>query len=224
MELSTTLAQGPKKATMNPKQIPSPTPNLRERRRRELMRTIANAAVELFEQKGIAETTVEDIATAAGISRTTFFRHCSGKEAAVLADEAGLEEQLIAVASHASKLHPLQDLEEAWDSITTVFDDDLEGNSRFLRVRRLMLQNPALLAAGLQRQAVLFERIAETLRLHVDLTELDAHTIAESFGVVMRLTLDEWVRRADKSNTSRKLQEIYREVRDSLDRVTRKRM
>jgi AcrR family transcriptional regulator len=209
---------------MNPKQIPSPTSNLRERRRLELIRTIANAAIELFEQKGVAATTIDEIAAAAGISRTTFFRHCSGKEAAVLADEAGLEEQLIAVAAHASKTHPLQDLEEAWDAMTSVFDVDLEGNSRFLRVRRLMKQHPSLHAAGLQRQMVLFERLADTLRLQADLTELDAHTTAESFGIVMRLTLDEWVRRADQSNTHHMLQEIYREVRDSLNRVTRKRM
>lgn len=211
-------------ATMNPKQKPLPTPNLRERRRLELIRTTANAAVELFEQKGLAATTVDDIAAAAGISRTTFFRHCSGKEAAVLVDEAGLEEQLIAVAAHASKTHPLHDLEDAWEAMTVVFDADSEGNSRFLRVRRLMKEYPSLHAAGLQRQAVLFERIADTLRLQADLTELDAHTTAESFGVVMRLTLDEWVRRADQSNTGHTLQKIYREVRDSLNRVTRKPM
>ncbi|KAB8145615.1 TetR family transcriptional regulator [Chloroflexia bacterium SDU3-3] len=210
-------------STMNPKHKPLPPPSLRERRRLELIRSIANAAVELFEQKGFAATTVDDIAAAAGVSRTTFFRHCTGKEAAVLADEAGLEEQLIAVAAHASKTHPLQDLEEAWDAMASVFDSDSEGNSRFLRVRRLMKRYPSLHAAGLQRQTVLFERLADTLRSHANVTELDAYTTAESFGLVMRLTLDEWVRRADQGNTKHMLQEIYREVRDSLNRVTKRR-
>ena len=58
---------------------------------------IAITAVDLFERNGFSATTIDDIATAAGISRTTFFRHCATKEAAVLVDDAGLESELITV-------------------------------------------------------------------------------------------------------------------------------
>jgi len=136
------------------------TLTLRERRRREMARSIAKAAVELFERDGVAATTVDDIAAAAGISRTTFFRHCPGKEAAVLVDDAGFESELIAAAASATAEEPLGTLEDAWRTMIDGFDGDPEGHDRFLRVRRLMSHHPSLESAGLQRNAALAARIA----------------------------------------------------------------
>ncbi|MGN6127032.1 MAG: TetR/AcrR family transcriptional regulator, partial [Humibacter sp.] len=172
-------------------------PDLRERRRRELTRAIAIAAVELFERNGYAATTIEDIAAAVGISRTTFFRHCSTKEAAVFVDDAGLEPELVSAAAGVSVRHPLRDLEDAWERMTGVFDSDREGRDRFLRVRRLMVANPQLLAAGLERETRLTDRIATTLMDQVGLGLLDAWAVAGSFSLGMRVAFDEWVRRSD---------------------------
>lgn len=196
-----------------------PAPDLRERRRRELTRTIANAAVELFERDGYAATTVDDIAAAAGISRTTFFRHCAGKEAAVLVDDAGLETHLLGIAAAASPARPLHDLESAWTQLTGVFDADPDGYDRFLRVRRLMRENPSLHAAGLERDARLTEQLAEALIGGPALAALDAHAVAESFALGMRLTFDEWVRRADGAGGDiPSLGDVYADVRSALAR------
>ena len=198
----------------------APTPDLRERRRRELARVIAAAAVDLFERQGFAATTIEDIAASAGISRTTFFRHCATKEAAVLVDDAGLEAELIAVAAQATG-RPLHALESAWETMTGVFDADPAGRDRFLRVRRLMRDNPPLLAAGLARDAQLTEHIAAALSDQTGLGTLDAHAIAASFAAGMRLAFDEWVRRADQDSHLRApaLSVVYRDVRDALARA-----
>jgi AcrR family transcriptional regulator len=200
-------------------QISPAVPDLRERRRREMTRAIANAAVELFERRGVAATTVDDIAAAAGISRTTFFRHCSSKEASVLVDDAGLEAELIAVAARASAAHPRQDLEEAWEAMTAIFDADPEGHNRFLRVRRLMNHNHSLLAAGLQREAGLSDRIGAALHEQAGLAQLDARAVAAGFAVAMRLTFDEWVSRVDDGRTDVTLRVVYREVRDAFARA-----
>lgn len=196
---------------------PSSPPDLRERRRRELVRTIAIAAVDLFEKNGFAATTIDDIAAAAGVSRTTFFRHCATKEAAVLVDDAGLEHELIDIAGDPTAAHPLHALESAWEEMTAHFDADHEGRDRFLRVRRLMNDNPPLHAAGLERDARLTTQIAIALAARPDLSALDAHAVAESFALGMRLTFDEWVRRADDEVAP--LGEIYGEVREALARV-----
>ena len=179
---------------------------------------IAVAAVDLFERNGFSATTIDDIAAAAGISRTTFFRHCATKEAAVLVDDAGLESELLAVAGQASAAHPLRHLESAWERMTEVFDADPEGNDRFLRVRRLMRDNPQLLAAGLERDARLTEHIAVALSGRPGLDVLDAHAVAESFALGMRLTFDEWVRRADDVPLSPPpvLNDVYQQVRAAL--------
>jgi AcrR family transcriptional regulator len=200
-------------------EISTSAPDLRERRRREMTRVIANAAVELFEGVGVAATTVDDIAAAAGISRTTFFRYCSSKEAAVLVDDAGLEAELIRVAARASGAHPRQDLEEAWEAMTAIFDADPEGHNRFLRVRRLMNHNQSLLAAGLQLEAGLSGRIGAALHEQAGLAELDARAVAAGFAVAMRLTFDEWVRRVDEGFTDATLCAVYREVRDAVARA-----
>lgn len=199
---------------------PSPPPDLRERRRRELVRTIAVAAVDLFEKNGFAATTIDDIAAAAGVSRTTFFRHCATKEAAVLVDDAGLEQELIDIAAEVSTTHPLRDLEAAWEEMADHFDADPEGRDRFLRVRRLMKDNPPLHAAALERDAQLTAQIALTLSARSDFSTLDAHAVAESFSLGMRVTFDEWVRRADAKVVP--LREIYAEVRTALARAWKK--
>lgn len=200
---------------------PSQVPDLRERRRRELARLIANTAVDLFERNGFAATTIDDIAAAAGISRTTFFRHCATKEAAVLVDDAGLESELIRAAERVSVRRPLHDLVRVWESMTEVFDADPSGNDRFLRVRRLMRVNPALLAAGLERDARLTGQIAAALGRLPDLDTMDAHAVAESFALGMRLTFDEWVRRTDERPTAPPppLKAVYHDVRTALRRA-----
>ncbi|MDU0328513.1 helix-turn-helix domain-containing protein [Microbacterium sp. KSW2-21] len=204
-----------------PSPTPAPAPDLRERRRRELARTIAATAVELFERNGFAATTIDDIAGAAGISRTTFFRHCASKEAAVLVDDAGLESELIDAAQQVSAARPLRDLETEWESMTEVFDADPEGRDRFLRVRRLMRDNAPLLAAGLERDARLTEQIATALSSRPVSDALDARAVAESFALGMRLTFDEWVRRADHGPTSAPppLNEVYQQVRAAIGRA-----
>jgi AcrR family transcriptional regulator len=54
-----------------------------ERRRRATRLAIERAAVELFEEHGAGAVTVEQIATAAGISPSTFHRYCASAEDAV---------------------------------------------------------------------------------------------------------------------------------------------
>ncbi|MET9296076.1 helix-turn-helix domain-containing protein [Streptomyces sp. NPDC003077] len=58
-------------------------PSLTERRRRQTRLEIAEAAAHLFAEKGYDETTVEDIASATGMSLRTFYRYCAAKEDAL---------------------------------------------------------------------------------------------------------------------------------------------
>ncbi len=182
---------------------------------------IAFTTVDLFERNGYAATTIEDIAAAAGISRTTFFRHCATKEAAVLIDDAGVDTELVAAAERTSRSGPLRQLEVAWEKLTAVFDTDQEGRDLFLRVRRLMRDNPPLLAAGLERDARLAEHIAAALVNGPGIDSLDAHAVAESFVLGMRLTFDEWVCCADQAPSASPpvLHDVYKRVRAALVRA-----
>ena len=60
--------------------------NQRERQRLETRRTLSEHALRLFRDQGYDETTVEEIAAAAGVSPRTFFLHFSTKAAAAFPD------------------------------------------------------------------------------------------------------------------------------------------
>ncbi len=60
--------------------------NQREKQRLETRRTLAEHALRLFRDQGYDETTVEDIASAAGVSPRTFFLHFATKAAAAFPD------------------------------------------------------------------------------------------------------------------------------------------
>lgn len=55
---------------------------------------VVAAAIELFADQGFDQTSVEQIARAAGVSRSTFFRQFGGKDDVVFADHELLLEQL----------------------------------------------------------------------------------------------------------------------------------
>jgi AcrR family transcriptional regulator len=61
------------------------TGSLRDRRRAELLSQIQGTAYQLFAERGFDAVTTEDIAAAAGISISTYFRHAPTKEG-LLAD------------------------------------------------------------------------------------------------------------------------------------------
>jgi len=64
-----------------------PKLGLRERKKIKTRETIQQHALRLFRQQGYTETTIEQIAEAAEISPSTFFRYFPTKEALVLDDD-----------------------------------------------------------------------------------------------------------------------------------------
>ncbi|PLW72300.1 TetR family transcriptional regulator, partial [Streptomyces sp. DJ] len=66
--------------------VSTPSVGLRERKKIKTRRAIRRAARLLFEQQGYEATTVEQIAEAAEISPSTFFRYFPAKEDVLLGD------------------------------------------------------------------------------------------------------------------------------------------
>lgn len=63
-----------------------PNPSLRERQKEATRQELRRAALELFQSRGFAHTSVDEIAHAAGVSRSTFFRYYPSKEAVINGD------------------------------------------------------------------------------------------------------------------------------------------
>ncbi|MEQ3550706.1 TetR family transcriptional regulator [Pseudonocardia nematodicida] len=95
--------------------------------RAEVRRELVAAAARLFTERGYDETTVDDIAGAAGVGRRTFFRYFRGKEDALSPDH---ERGLARIAEVFAGAHPDEPLPSvALRAAETVFDlytDDVE--------------------------------------------------------------------------------------------------
>jgi AcrR family transcriptional regulator len=68
-------------------EIDRPKPGLRERKKAKTRAAIQGSALQLFREKGYEATTVDEIAEAAEVSPSTFFRYFPAKEDVVMYDE-----------------------------------------------------------------------------------------------------------------------------------------
>lgn len=76
-------------------------PTLVERRHLETRTAIADAAVALFIERGFVETTMDDVARAAGVSRRTAYRHFPSKDDLVFEQpRRWLEHFNVTIADH----------------------------------------------------------------------------------------------------------------------------
>jgi AcrR family transcriptional regulator len=73
---------------------PEKAEGLRERKRRETRRRLAETGLRLFLEQGYEETTLDAIAEAAGVSRRTIFHYFDQKEDILLAWQSGLGEAI----------------------------------------------------------------------------------------------------------------------------------
>ncbi len=87
---------------------PEKTEGLRERKRRETRLRLAQTGLKLFLSKGYEETTLDEIAEAAGVSRRTIFHYFAQKEDILLAWKSGLGEAMrVAILAQRPDRPPL---------------------------------------------------------------------------------------------------------------------
>lgn len=195
----------------------APVEGLRDRRRRETAVEICAAALDLFEQKGVQGTTVDEIAARAGVSARTFFRLAGTKEDAVFIDDGRFADALAGVGAAGDGIRALlAALRDVFARELRLLDADAQARERYLRVRRLIAHEPALLGAAVRREVTSADRFVPEIADRVGLAELDVRTALGVAGLEMRTTLDEWARRYDRGEAST-LVGLHREVRARLE-------
>jgi AcrR family transcriptional regulator len=133
---------------------------LRERKKAKTRLAIREHAMALFKDQGYDKTTVEQIAAAAEVSPSTFFRYFPSKEEVVLQDDY---DALLIAAFHAQQVGvpPLQALRNA---ISEVFLSMPAGQQAQETERiRLMTEVPELRARMLAQVSEMLQMLAEAV-------------------------------------------------------------
>lgn len=192
---------------------------LRDRRRRETALEICAAALDLFEEKGVAGTTVDEIAARAGVSPRTFFRLAGTKEDAVFIDDDRFVTAVTGVGRPGDEIAELTTaLREVFARELENLDADPQARERYLRVRRLIGHEPSLLGAAIRREITASDRFVTEIAERIGCPDRDVRTAAGLTGLEMRTTLDEWARCHDRGET-RSLVDLHREVQQLLARA-----
>ena len=116
-------------------------------RREETRQRIAAAAAALFVRDGYDATTIDEIAAAAGVSRSTFFRHFATKGEVVFGVEASYVDAVRRSVRRSQAPSPREAAHEA----AVEFAELIDADSAVMRQRvRMIIQEPSLILHALR--------------------------------------------------------------------------
>ncbi|MQW77837.1 TetR family transcriptional regulator [Nocardioides sp. dk4132] len=193
------------------------TEALQDRRRHQTEREIREAALALFEERGVDGTTVEDIAHAAGVSSRTVFRYAVSKERAALLPDPVIERTYDEALTALRPGEPLvpQLTAVSRDSLAAIENGGRDGAGRdALRQWRLVAREPKLLLAAIAVDEERLARAQATLTETLGLDPLTARVALVATSAVVRVALDQWA--ADPAGPG--LAETYDAACESLRR------
>jgi AcrR family transcriptional regulator len=195
--------------------VSSPAPGLREQRKARTRKAIQEHALRLFLANGYDATTVEQIASAAGVSHMTFFRYFPGKEAVVEND--GYDPLLAdLIRAQPAGVRPLTALRTAVvDGIRGVCATDEDA----LLVRtRLVLSTPALRGRQWRNAEGTQRLFAEALATRVDgEVTFELRVLASAVFGALATALAAWV----ESDGSEDLPSLVDQAFDALAHLDR---
>ncbi|MEE1761195.1 TetR/AcrR family transcriptional regulator [Streptomyces sp. SP18BB07] len=129
---------------------PPKPPGLRERMRATVRAEVTQVALRLFTDQGFEQTTADQIAAEAGLSRASLFRYFGTKEDIVLGGLEGDGQQVVeALAARPDEERPWVALRRAFDVLVRVNEEEPEQTMSFLR---LLQQTPSLRARHFEKQ------------------------------------------------------------------------
>jgi AcrR family transcriptional regulator len=174
---------------------------------------LAEAALELYAERGFERTTVAEIAERAGLTERTFFRHFADKREVLFGGSSSLEELLVgAVANAPDSFAPIEAVGAALDAVGAMFRDRRE----FSRQRQAIIAASAeLRERELIKLASLSAALSEALRGR-GVSEPEASLTAEVGIAVFRIAFERWVSEPDHED----LQQLMRESLEQLRTVT----
>jgi AcrR family transcriptional regulator len=167
-----------------------------QHRKQDLVRSaIWDAAVTLFADKGFDETTVDEVARAAGVSRRSFFRYFSSKSDLMGQGIVTYGDMITeAIAACPRSLGPLEVMRRTVGEVTVT----AAAHPRVRKVAQIACTSVAAREAQLSRLAEVEDRVADaySARRAMDAgDDLAPRLLAELTLSILDVTFREWLKR-----------------------------
>lgn len=190
------------------------TEGLRERNRRQTLQRIADVGVELFLAKGYEATTLDEIATAAGISRRTFFYYFKSKGDILLAHIESYADALKdAVLNSPSDAPPLDVVRDALLNLSNYVQ-----SSRTIAIARLMREGEPLRVrrqgSYLQLEPALYDALCQLWPAKGRRDRLRLVAMA-SIGA-LHFAVDAWLEQDGKRPLSKYIQDAFENLKAEI--------
>lgn len=191
---------------------------LRETARASVRDQIADKALRLFDEQGFDATTVDDLASAIGISPRSFFRYFPAKEDVVISDPRPLG---VLVRDEASA-RPAD--EDAWTTLRNAFEPLVtmspEGIERGLRTMRVMMSTASLRARNLEKHLLWADMLEPVIAARLDAPEhartFRARTLIHAALSCFDVALAEWTECNGATPATTLLDTAFETVRSPL--------
>jgi AcrR family transcriptional regulator len=151
---------------------------------------LEEAALELFGERGFEQTTVEDIATRAGLTKRTFFRHFADKREVLFGGGDEFQRLFVdGLAAVPESATPMDAIAATLDAVTPFFRD---RHDRARRRQAVIAANPSLQERELVKLSSVASALAASLRAR-GVSEPAASMTAETAIAVFRNAFERWV-------------------------------
>lgn len=170
---------------------------------------LAQAAMDLYSQRGFEQTTVAEIAQRAGLTERTFFRHFADKREVLFAGADALQQALVGALEDAPRsLAPIDAVGIALEAVAA----QLPERPDFSRRRQAIIEaNPELQERERIKLASLAAAAADALRRR-GVADPTAVLAAEMGIAVFRVAFERWISATNQ-------EDLTRVIRDSLDEL-----
>jgi AcrR family transcriptional regulator len=168
---------------------------------------LAEAAMELFDERGFEDTTVADIAERAGLTKRTFFRYFGDKREVLFSGSDALKAKFVeAITGAPADAAPLDAVAAGLDAMADLFES-IGGDGP--RKRQVIINaNPDLQERELIKMIGFAAAGAAALRDR-GVAEPAASLAAEAGIAVLRIAFEQWA-------SGPKGQDIHQLLRESL--------
>ena len=169
---------------------------------------LAQAALDLYVERGFEPTTVAEIAARAGLTERTYFRHFADKREVLFARSAVLEAHIISAVSNAPET-------EAMDMTVAglcAAGDFLEHSRDWSRRRQQVINANAGLR---ERELIKMDALSTALSAALEgrgVTRLEARLTAGVGVVVYRQAFEQWINQPNPPDWT----VVVQQVRDQL--------